>query len=166
MTDRPTPEIQGDDGAIYCPCGAAIQDCWGQERFEQCSWDQTRAAKQVIVMRKDLNMRKGKMVAQGAHASIAWLTHLVQAGGNAAEDMTDAQFAWVHGAFTKVCVGVDSEAELLAVVDAANAAEVPCTLVRDAGFTEFHGVETNTCCSVGPDWNERVDAVTGSLRLL
>lgn len=27
-------------------------------------------AKQVIVMRKDLNMRKGKMIAQGAHASL------------------------------------------------------------------------------------------------
>ena len=26
--------------------------------------------KQVIVLRKDLNMRKGKMVAQGAHASM------------------------------------------------------------------------------------------------
>ena len=29
--------------------------------------------KQVIVMRRDLNMRKGKMVAQGAHASMAVL---------------------------------------------------------------------------------------------
>lgn len=27
--------------------------------------------KQVIVMRKDLNMRKGKMIAQGSHASMA-----------------------------------------------------------------------------------------------
>ena len=26
--------------------------------------------KQVIVIRKDLNMRKGKMIAQGAHASM------------------------------------------------------------------------------------------------
>lgn len=26
--------------------------------------------KQIIVMRNDLNMRKGKMIAQGAHASI------------------------------------------------------------------------------------------------
>lgn len=30
--------------------------------------------KQVIVMRTDLNMRKGKMIAQGSHASIAFLT--------------------------------------------------------------------------------------------
>lgn len=30
----------------------------------------TMVSKQVIVMRKDLNMRKGKMIAQGAHASM------------------------------------------------------------------------------------------------
>ena len=34
--------------------------------------------KQVIVMRKDLNLSKGQMVAQGAHASIAFLTNLIQ----------------------------------------------------------------------------------------
>ena len=32
------------------------------------------ATKQVIVMRTDLNMRKGKMIAQGSHASLAFLT--------------------------------------------------------------------------------------------
>jgi peptidyl-tRNA hydrolase len=31
-----------------------------------------RDVKQLIVMRTDLNMRKGKMIAQGAHASIMW----------------------------------------------------------------------------------------------
>ena len=166
MRDRPTPEIRGDNDFVGCPCGIDIQDCWGQELYDGCQWDSTRAAKQVIVMRKDLGMRKGKMIAQGAHASIAWLSQLLRDRVSPAEDMTDAQFAWVHGAFTKVCVGVDSEDELLAVVAAAGAADVPCVLITDAGFTEFRGVETNTCCAVGPDWNERVDAVTGSLRLL
>ena len=33
-----------------------------------------KQAKQVIVMRKDLGMRKGKMIAQGAHASLKVLT--------------------------------------------------------------------------------------------
>lgn len=35
-----------------------------------------RNVKQVIVMRKDLNMRKGKMIAQGAHASVDALLSL------------------------------------------------------------------------------------------
>ena len=35
----------------------------------------TDKVKQVLVLRKDLNMSKGKMVVQGAHASIAFLTN-------------------------------------------------------------------------------------------
>ena len=34
--------------------------------------------KQVIVIRKDLNMRLGKSVAQGSHASISFLTRKIQ----------------------------------------------------------------------------------------
>ena len=33
--------------------------------------------KQVIVIRRDLKMRRGKEIAQGAHASSSWLANLV-----------------------------------------------------------------------------------------
>jgi PTH2 family peptidyl-tRNA hydrolase len=128
-----------------------------------------RIAKQVIVMRKDLGMRKGKMIAQGAHAS---LKVLLDAG---ARDPSGASFSipldgalasWLGGRFTKVCVSVDSEAALDAIVDRARAAGVPCALIVDAGMTEFHGVATKTCCAVGPAWSDAVDAITGALLLL
>jgi PTH2 family peptidyl-tRNA hydrolase len=131
-------------------------------------------AKQVIVMRKDLGMRKGKMIAQGAHAS---LKVLLDAGGVERDEtggqalrftlpLDAALAAWLGGRFTKICVSVDSEAELDAVIERARAAGVPCALVVDAGHTEFHGVPTKTCCAVGPAWNDAVDAITGGLPLL
>jgi PTH2 family peptidyl-tRNA hydrolase len=126
-----------------------------------------RTAKQVIVMRKDLNMRKGKMIAQGAHAS---LKVLLDAGAISEDRFTlalaPALAAWLGGRFTKVCVSVGSEAALDAVVEKARAAGVPCALVVDAGHTEFHGVPTKTCCAVGPAWTDEVDAITGELPLL
>jgi PTH2 family peptidyl-tRNA hydrolase len=129
----------------------------------------TRIAKQVIVMRKDLGMRKGKMIAQGAHASLKVLLD----GGAAEPDgarfafaIDDALAAWLGGRFTKVCVSVDSEAELDAIVECATAAGVRCALIVDAGHTEFHGVPTKTCCAVGPAWSDAVDAITGRLPLL
>lgn len=126
-----------------------------------------RTAKQVIVMRKDLGMRKGKMIAQGAHAS---LKVLLDGGELAGETYTihvwPAAAAWLGGRFTKVCVSVDSEAALDAIVERARAAAVPCALIVDAGATEFHGVPTKTCCAVGPAWTEDVDAITGELPLL
>lgn len=124
-------------------------------------------AKQVIVMRKDLNMRKGKMIAQGAHASLRVLLERGEAEGDRfVIAMTDAMKAWMTGRFTKVCVSVDSEDALDAVVARAKAAGVPCALIVDAGQTEFHGVPTKTCCAVGPAWVAEVDAITGDLPLL
>ena len=127
-----------------------------------------REAKQVIVMRKDLGMRKGKMIAQGAHASLKVLTDRRRAVDEHAFtfELTPAMAAWLCGRFTKVCVSVDSETALDAVVERARAANVPVALIVDAGRTEFHGVPTKTCCAVGPAWTDEIDAITGELPLL
>ena len=126
--------------------------------------------KQVIVLRKDLNMRKGKMVAQGAHAS---MKAILDRGFKAADadglfciNMTPEMEAWICGIFTKVCVGVSSEQELLAIYEVAKSAGLPCSLIQDAGRTEFGGVPTYTAVAVGPDEVEKVNAITGSLPLL
>jgi len=112
-------------------------------------------------------MRKGKMIAQGAHAS---LRVLLERGAGSGDqyiiEMTEPMKAWMTGRFTKVCVSVDSEAALDDVVARAKAAGVPCALIVDAGQTEFHGVPTKTCCAVGPAWTDDVDAITGALPLL
>jgi PTH2 family peptidyl-tRNA hydrolase len=123
----------------------------------------------VIVMRKDLGMRKGKMIAQGAHASLKVLLDAGRPdarGETFAIALNPALAVWLGGRFTKVCVSVDSEAALDTIVERARAAGVPCALVVDAGHTEFHGVPTKTCCAVGPAWSEAVDAITGDLPLL
>ena len=137
--------------------------------------------KQVIVMRKDLNMRKGKMVAQGAHASMkvffdrmnkVWFNkdwkqpngemgyYLYSFGAN----YTEAE--WIDGQFTKICVSVDSEEELLEVYNKARGTGIPCALITDSGLTEFNGVPTKTCCAIGPDDSEKIDKITGGLKLL
>jgi len=60
--------------------------------------------KQVIVMRKDLSLSKGQMVAQGAHASIAFLTNLIQEYNGEALPLSNAEKEWVYGTFFKVCL--------------------------------------------------------------
>ena len=126
-------------------------------------------AKQVIVMRKDLNMRKGKMIAQGAHASLKVLLDagkLADDRGAFALDTWPALAEWLGDRFAKICVSVTSEADLDAIAERARAAGLPCAVVVDAGHTEFHGVPTKTCCAIGPAWVAEVDAITGHLPLL
>jgi PTH2 family peptidyl-tRNA hydrolase len=117
--------------------------------------------KQVIVMRKDLKMRRGKEIAQGAHASMAFLAKKALAR----EPFSDAERAWLEGLFTKVCVRVSSEEELLGVAERAGKAGIRVEVITDSGKTEFGGVPTKTCLALGPDLAEKIDAVTGGLEL-
>ena len=117
--------------------------------------------KQVIVMRKDLNMRKGKMIAQGAHASMMFLTKALKN----ARHFTHAEVEWVNGSFTKICVSVDSEQELYDIKSRAVELGVNCDLVLDNGQTEFKE-PTYTCLALGPDYSEKIDLITGRLKLL
>lgn len=133
-----------------------------------------KEAKQVIVVRKDLNMRKGKIAAQVAHASMGALlkdsfeyyTESKLKYIALPMDQHSAKFAWLDGPFTKICVYVDSEEELLGIRDKAEAAGILNCLITDAGKTEFNGVPTKTCLAIGPAWVEEVDKLTGHLKLL
>jgi PTH2 family peptidyl-tRNA hydrolase len=108
-------------------------------------------------------MRRGKEIAQGAHAAMIWLALRIRQPGYT---FSDAERRRLDGAFIKVCLRVDSEEELLAVVRKAREAGVMVHLCVDAGRTEFHGVPTPTCCAAGPDFADRIDPITGHLRLL
>lgn len=123
--------------------------------------------KQVIVMRHDLGMRRGKQIAQGAHASIAFLSEMLRQSGRVAlDDLTPAERSWIEGPFAKVCVRVNSEAELMDVYERAKSAGLRVHLITDSGRTEFHGQPTATCLAIGPDVAEKVDEITGELKLL
>jgi PTH2 family peptidyl-tRNA hydrolase len=78
--------------------------------------------KQVIVVRNDLNMRRGKMIAQGAHASIMFLVHRLCDAEVEAKDY--AMQEWLTHGMTKICVRVDSEAELLEIAQKAQDASL------------------------------------------
>lgn len=126
--------------------------------------------KQVIVIRRDLKMRRGKEIAQGAHASMAWLAERVLArmtpvGSVDDVELSEAERAWLTSSFRKVTVKVGSEQELLAVYDKALEAGLVAHLITDRGLTEFGGVPTRTCLAIGPDYDDLIDPVTGDLEL-
>ena len=131
---------------------------------------QERPTKQVIVIRRDLRMRRGKEIAQGAHASMAWLRqrimpHLTPAGRADQVRFSEAERVWLDRSMRKVTVKVASEQELLDVYDKALAAGLVVELITDRGLTEFGGVPTRTCLAIGPDYDDLIDPVTGDLEL-
>lgn len=144
--------------------------------------------KQVILVRQDLKMRRGKEIAQGSHASMDFLCEPLRLSLSGVDDQTEqvkeertgadpegnirvtlvvsqTQRAWLLGGMAKVCLRVSTEEDLIARHQRARAAGLESHLILDSGRTEFGGVPTYTACAIGPDETSRIDAITGDLTL-
>lgn len=132
--------------------------------------------KQVIVIRKDLNMRKGKMIAQGAHASNMFLFdyNLAQYDYNSLHSgkpqrldyLHDILNKWIKNGYKKIVLGCESLEELESLYQQALDKGILSYKITDAGLTEFHGESTVTCVSFGPITPIYIDPITQHLKLL
>ncbi len=112
--------------------------------------------KQVIIMRDDLNMRRGKEIAQGGHA----VNEIARKYSN-----RTAYKNWVATGQTKICVRISGEDALRDLAQKAHDAGLPYAVITDAGHTEFKGKPTLTCMAIGPAPAEKIDPITGHLKL-
>jgi len=137
--------------------------------------------KQVIVVRKDLNMRKGKIAAQACHGSMGVVLDMLKrnsitySNGHGVKkglyfpeivDEGTPLYEWWNSSFTKIVLYVNSEEEVFELEKKCQESNIPCAVITDSGFTEFHGVSTVTCVAIGPYWSEKIDEITGDLPLL
>jgi len=133
--------------------------------------------KQVIVVRKDLNMRKGKMISQGSHASMKVFFDICEKSEETSWDINEKEYCfyfkkdsawdeWLNGRFTKIVVSCDNEQELDELYQKAKDKKLPCSMIIDAGLTEFNGAPTKTCIAIGPAYPDEVDEITKHLKLL
>ena len=109
-------------------------------------------------------IRRGKEISQCCHASMAFLTHRIrQNWGYKIDDtlFSLAEMEWIRTNFRKIVLVCNSQEELLAIESAAKDAKIVAELITDSGLTEFHGVPTMTALALGPDEDEKIDAITG-----
>lgn len=129
--------------------------------------------KQIIVIREDLNMSRGKIASQAAHASMKVLvdamkrTDLRETGDYLLLNIEDQELNdWLTGSFTKIVVYVKSEEKLMQLYEKVQKAGLRVSLIIDNGTTEFGGVKTKTCIAIGPHSAERIDPFTKKYPLL
>lgn len=118
--------------------------------------------KMAIVMRSDLGMRKGKLIAQGSHAALGTVLKIQ---GEGTEDQKQCLKKWLDDEFTKIALKVDSHEELLNVYQNALDKGLATVLITDNGHTVFNGVKTDTCIAI-LGRSEEVTKVTGHLKLM
>ncbi len=135
----------------------------------------SNTVKQVIVVRSDLKMSAGKIAAQASHASLKVFFDKFQARQDSFKTGKINHWVlpnymyfdeWINKQFTKICLKVKSEEELLDIVYKADDAGIHHALIIDAGHTVFDGVPTKTCAALGPWDSEELDKITGKLSLL
>ncbi|NJE84723.1 peptidyl-tRNA hydrolase [Thermococcus sp. CX2] len=114
--------------------------------------------KQVMVIRKDLKLSKGKLAVQVAHGAVT-------AAIKAQKEKPEWFKNWFHEGQKKVVVKAENEKELFELKAHAEKLGIPTALIRDAGLTEIPP-GTITCLAVGPAPEELVDKVTGHLKLV
>ncbi|MEM3012869.1 MAG: peptidyl-tRNA hydrolase Pth2 [Candidatus Hadarchaeales archaeon] len=114
--------------------------------------------KQVMVVREDLPMSRGKLAAQVAHGAVL--------GVEECRRKREEWFReWMEEGQKKVVVSAPGEGELRELLREARELGLPAGLVEDAGLTELPP-GTVTVLAVGPAPSELVDRVTGKLPLL
>lgn len=132
--------------------------------------------KQVIVVRTDLNMRKGKIAAQACHASLkvfldrsqiqAYSVNEVMQYDLVVNNLTEQMVEWIKESFTKIVVGCKTEEDIYRLARKAEELHIPYAVIVDNGFTEFQGNRTTTCIAIGPDNSDKIDLLTGDYSLL
>ncbi len=112
--------------------------------------------KQVIIIRSDIQMGKGKMVAQGSHAA-------VRAYAEAKKRTPHIVSEWEMGGEKKVVVKAMLE-EMERIYALAHRT-LPCVMIRDAGLTQLEP-GTITAMAIGPAKSSDIDPLTKHLKLL
>jgi PTH2 family peptidyl-tRNA hydrolase len=117
--------------------------------------DSKNEIKFVIVVRKDLDMSCGKIAAQVGHACSTVVYNNI-----------DTVYNWInYGNQRKSVLKVKTESELINIIKKARELRILTTAIRDAGKTQVDP-NTLTCCGFGPDNSNKLDKLTGHLKLL
>ena len=111
--------------------------------------------KQVILVRSDLKLPKGKMAAQCAHAA-------VEAEINSPRKKVEE---WLNEGMKKIVLKVKDLDELKKLEKSARAEKLVVSVIVDAGLTAVEP-GTVTCVGIGPDDEKKIDKITGHLKMV
>jgi len=115
----------------------------------------TKQYKQVILVRQDLGLPKGKLAVQVAHASVESMM-------KAKSSIVDK---WRYSGAKKVALKVSNLDELKDYEKQLKKARIKTAMITDAGKTCI-APGTTTCLGVGPDDEEKIDSVTAELKMV
>ncbi len=112
----------------------------------------------VFVVNHELKMGKGKVAAQVGHAAV----QATLKSGKLRPELLDA---WLSTGQKKICVKAEDANHIESIEREANQHQILTSKVYDAGHTQIPSGSL-TVLALGPDEEEKLDNLTGKLKLL
>lgn len=114
--------------------------------------------KQVIVVRSDLKMGKGKIASQCCHASLESFLKTQKK-----ESFLASQ--WLKEGMPKIILKANSLKALTEIIKQVENASLNFAVIKDAGKTQV-SKGSITALGIGPAGEKEIDKITGKLKLL
>ena len=118
--------------------------------------------KMVFCVRDDLKMGAGKIAAQVAHAAVGLFDDITSGKD---EYHKQALFYWCDFGAKKIVLRVENLESLQQLYFKCKEAKLPCIMISDAGHTQVPAGSV-TVLGIGPDASDKINKITGSLKLM
>ena len=127
----------------------------------------TDGLKQVILVRRDLKMKKSHVASLVAKASTEFFLANDESarGDTLSVRLTPEETDWINSGSIRIVLGVGSETSLKNLTFKAELAGLQCYPVDGKIFDDEGPIET-LCVAIGPDDASKIDEITGNLKLL
>ena len=134
----------------------------------------TIGPKQVIVVRRDLKLKRASIAALVAKASAEFFLDNNESSRNdkLSVKLTPQESEWLMSGSTRIVLGVTSENALRSVLMKAEIAGLSCYPVSANSSTSREEgdlgdiMEETLAVAIGPDDSDKIDQITGNLKLL
>lgn len=124
-------------------------------------------SKQVVVVRKDLRLRRAEVASYVARASSSFLLNNIGDGTPQQVPLSQEEAEWLCGGRKVIVLGVHTEDALRRVVDLAEIQGLTVSMLTKSTMDDKRGFDgTAVCAAIGPHDEESIDAVTGGLKLM
>ena len=125
--------------------------------------------KQVIVVRRDLKLRRAEIASCVARASSAFIIENIEDSDDnkLVASLTQEEKEWFLGDRKTIVLGIQSEDALRRIIDKAEIQGLNVNVISKRSFDEKISYEDVVICvAIGPHDEDLIDEVTGNLKLV
>lgn len=126
-----------------------------------------RFLKQVILLRRDMKLRRAEAAALASKASMTFIIEGDESdrSGSVKVDLSGIEAEWMLGSATRIVLGVASEESMRKLLLKAEIQGVSTYEITGvSGDTLDEGIQL-IAASLGPDDEDKLDLITGNLKL-